>query len=693
MKKKYFLLSLLLLCLSFSTIYSQKKMFYGTIETKDALKLQEVAPSDIKIISSANGFSAVKLSDYAAEKLHHMILTHGPGFIYESSEKDALQTIQKLQSKKSHYKRASYTISEDQLVNQSLGLVNNTNIANQIVELENYGTRYHTTQKAKDAVLDLKQKWETMASGRSDVSVRIVNHNSTTMPSVVMTIQGSDLPNEYVIIGGHIDSVSPERETNAPGADDNASGIATITEMARVLFEMNFEPKRTIEFMAFAAEEVGLRGSKEIAQDYKNRNVNVLSYVQFDMTNYKGSPKDVYISDDSYNSSTLNAFLASLMDHYNASGSHQFTYDYTRCNYGCSDHYSWAQQGYDAAFPFEASFNGSSPYIHTVNDTSDRFPTANATHAAKFAKLGLEYLIEVAKSKGSVSVPTYCESKGNNVNDEYIQNVTLGAINNNSGATNGYEDFTSISTNLEQGSSNTITITPKWTGTVYKEGYAVWIDYNQDSDFEDSGEQVWVKSASTDSSVNGTFAVPTTAKLGVTRMRVSMRYNNTPSSCGSFDYGEVEDYTINIVEGDGGTSTNICDGVPQYDSSQNYQVGDRVVYFNVLYERTSSGWNNIGSCGNSKNTDLNTERVLVNDKDIIVFSPNPIEDSFMALQVNNELWKNREVAIYNANGRLLTKVKMSSRNSNIDVSKLSAGIYFVSLDDTGKRYTKQLVKK
>ncbi|CAM1358845.1 Protein of unknown function precursor containing a C-terminal secretion signal. Putative peptidase M28 family [Tenacibaculum litoreum] len=693
MKKKYLLLSLLLLCLSFSNVYSQEKMFYGTIETKDALKLQKVAPSDIKILSSTNGFSAVKLSHHAAEKLHHMILTHGPGFIYESSEKDALQTIQKLQSKKAYQQRASYTISEDQLVSQSLGLVNNTNIANHIVELENYGTRYHTTQKATQAVQDLKQKWETMASGRSDVSVRIVNHSSTTMPSVVMTIQGSDLPNEYVIIGGHIDSVSPERETNAPGADDNASGIATITEMARVLFQMNFQPKRTIEFMAFAAEEVGLRGSKEIAQDYKNRNVNVLSYVQFDMTNYKGSPKDVYISDDSYNSSTLNAFLASLMDHYNASGSHQFTYDYTRCNYGCSDHYSWAQQGYDAAFPFEASFNGSSPYIHTVNDTSDRFPTANATHAAKFAKLGLEYLIEVAKSKGSVSVPTYCDSKGNNVNDEYIQNVTLGSINNNSGATNGYEDFTNISTDIEQGSSNTITVTPKWTGTVYKEGYTVWIDYNQDSDFEDSGEQVWVKSASTDSSVNGTFTIPANAKLGNTRMRVSMRYNATPSSCGSFDYGEVEDYTINIIEGDGGTSTNICDGVPQYDSSQNYQVGDRVVYFNVLYERTSSGWNSIGNCGNAKITKSSIEQILVDNKNVIDFSPNPIEGNSIVLQVNNELWKNKEVTIYNVNGKLLQKVKMSSRSNNIDVSKLSAGIYFVSLDDTGKMYTQQLIKK
>ena len=666
-------------------------MFYGTIETSDALKLQKVAPTDIQIISSVNGFSAVKLSHDAAEKLHHMILTHGPGFIYEASEQHALQTINKMQNRKALYKKASYTITEDQLVKQSLDLVNNTNIANHIKELENYGTRYHTTQKAKQAVQDLKQKWEAMANGRADVSVKIVNHSSTTMPSVIMTIQGSDLPNEYVIIGGHIDSISPERDTNAPGADDNASGIATITEMARVLFQMNFQPKRTIEFMAYAAEEVGLRGSKEIAQDYKNRGVNVLSYVQFDMTNYKGSPKDVYISDDSYNSSTLNTFLASLMDHYNVSGSHQFTYDYTRCNYGCSDHYSWAQQGYDAAFPFEASFNDSSPYIHTVNDTSARFPTANATHAAKFAKLGLEYLIEVAKNKGSVTTPTtYCAAKGNSVSDEYIQKVVLGTINNSSGATNGYQDFTSITTDLKQNSSNTISITPKWTGTVYKEGYTVWIDYNQDSDFADSGEQVWVKSASTDSSVSGTFTVPSTAKLGATRMRVAMRYNTTPSSCGSFDYGEVEDYTVKITEG--GTSSNICEGVPQYDSSKSYQIGDRVVYFNVLYERTSGGWNRIGTCGSAKITKSTPEKVLVNDKNVIAFSPNPVEDSTITLVIYNELWKNKEVTIHNVNGKLLQKVKMISSIKSIDVSKLQTGIYFISLTNSGKTYTQQLIK-
>ncbi|WAC03885.1 M20/M25/M40 family metallo-hydrolase [Lacinutrix neustonica] len=116
-----------------------------------------------------------------------------------------------------------------------------------------------------------------------------------------------------------MDSTNSANNNDAPGADDNASGIATITEAARVLFEMNFKPKRTIEFMAFAAEEVGLRGSKEIAQDYKSRNVNVISYMQLDMTNYKGSANDVYISTDSYNDDNLNNFLIELMDFYNAS--------------------------------------------------------------------------------------------------------------------------------------------------------------------------------------------------------------------------------------------------------------------------------------------------------------------------------------------------------------------------------------
>ena len=141
---------------------------------------------------------------------------------------------------------------------------------------------------------------------------------------------------------------------------------------------------------------------------------------------------------------------------------------------------------------------------------------------------------------------TYCASKGNSVADEYIGRVQLGTINNTSTGNNGYTDHTSKSTTLAKSASATITITPTWTGTKYNEGYAVFIDYNQDGDFTDSGETVWTKTASQTTPVSGSFTVPSSATSGETRMRVSMKYNGVPTSCETFSYGEVEDYTVVI---------------------------------------------------------------------------------------------------------------------------------------------------
>ncbi|VAW24943.1 Zinc metalloproteinase precursor / aureolysin, partial [hydrothermal vent metagenome] len=162
--------------------------------------------------------------------------------------------------------------------------------------------------------------------------------------------------------------------------------------------------------------------------------------------------------------------------------------------------------------------------------------TTNAFYAVG---VGLEY--------GNNSL-VYCTSKGNSVTDEYIGNVQIGTINNASGNGNGYSDFTAISTDLNKGASVTITVTPTWTGTVYSEGYSVWIDYNQDGDFADAGEQVWSKAASQTTPVSGTFTIPTTTTAGSTRMRVSMKYNGIPTECEAFSYGEVEDYTVNLID-------------------------------------------------------------------------------------------------------------------------------------------------
>lgn len=146
-----------------------------------------------------------------------------------------------------------------------------------------------------------------------------------------------------------------------------------------------------------------------------------------------------------------------------------------------------------------------------------------------------------------VNSVTYCTSTSSNTADERIGKVVLGTISNTTTGTAGYENFTALSTNVVRGTSNTITITPTWTATKYKEGYAVFIDYNQDGDFADSGETVWTKAASTTTPVSGTFTIPATATLGATRMRVSMKYNAIPTACEAFTYGQVEDYTVNIT--------------------------------------------------------------------------------------------------------------------------------------------------
>ena len=205
-----------------------------------------------------------------------------------------------------------------------------------------------------------------------------------------------------------------------------------------------------------------------------------------------------------------------------------------------------------------SSVSGAASYNVTVNGTSTNVSGTSYTATGLLPGTSYTSSVKANCSSGgsgtasSTSVTTtgtaplnYCSSNGNSVADEYIGRVQLGSIDNaTGGSTGGYADYTSISTNLTKGNAVTITITPTWTGTTYNEGYSVWIDYNKDGDFADSGEQVWTKTASKTTPVSGTFTVSSSASVGATKMRVSMKYNGIPTSCESFSYGEVEDYTV-----------------------------------------------------------------------------------------------------------------------------------------------------
>ncbi len=289
--------------------------------------------------------------------------------------------------------------------------------------------------------------------------------------------------------------------------------------------------------------------------------------------------------------------------------------------------------GYDV---FEGTTNLGSVTGTSANITGLIAATAYSfkvrAHDAAGNNSGFSNTVNVTTLSNSV---TYCTSQGNNTNDEYIDRVQLGSINNLSGNNGGYADFTSISTTLSKGSSNTITITPRWSGRAYNEAYRVWIDYNQDGDFDDSGEQVYSRSRTKASPIYGSFTVPTSALSGATRMRVSMKYNANPSPCETFSFGEVEDYTVII-------SNSVNQGI----------TGD-------------TGFNS---------------------SDMSIY-PNPAKHTLNISLVDAE---GKDYVIYNVMGQVVGK---GSFTESLDVSSLQSGVYMLEVNTGNNKHMKRFVKE
>ncbi|MEM1324306.1 MAG: M12 family metallo-peptidase [Bacteroidota bacterium] len=147
--------------------------------------------------------------------------------------------------------------------------------------------------------------------------------------------------------------------------------------------------------------------------------------------------------------------------------------------------------------------------------------------------------------------PTYCESYGDDVKYEWIARVAVGDIDNETARDRGYGDYTELSTDLERGSTPTIRLAPGFRRQEYMEQWMVWIDFNKDMDFDDAGELVFQGEEPTKEAISGRLTIPGDVPQGETRMRVSMKWydedDEIQKSCSTFGYGEVEDYTVNII--------------------------------------------------------------------------------------------------------------------------------------------------
>ena len=140
----------------------------------------------------------------------------------------------------------------------------------------------------------------------------------------------------------------------------------------------------------------------------------------------------------------------------------------------------------------------------------------------------------------------YCAAGATSASFEKISNITFGTINNASTSTAGYEDFTSLSTEVIQG--NSYPFSASISGGFASDQIVVFIDFNQDGDFTDADEIVYTSLEGV-GPFAGTIVIPSNALAGNTRMRVRLTDNGTFDSCGNTSFGQVEDYTVTIVQG------------------------------------------------------------------------------------------------------------------------------------------------
>ncbi|BBO70793.1 hypothetical protein DSCA_47230 [Desulfosarcina alkanivorans] len=143
----------------------------------------------------------------------------------------------------------------------------------------------------------------------------------------------------------------------------------------------------------------------------------------------------------------------------------------------------------------------------------------------------------------SDDITGYCPAAGQMYQIQWIANVQVGGFERASQAS-GYSDFTADVIDIPASASIPVVLSAGPANFLYFKSWRVWADFNRDGDFDDAGEQLF-EGAGT-GRITGSITLPAWAADGRTRLRVAMKLGGFPDACGTFNAGEVEDYTLAV---------------------------------------------------------------------------------------------------------------------------------------------------
>jgi hypothetical protein len=278
------------------------------------------------------------------------------------------------------------------LIADAIEKVSTSSIELCVRELEAFGTRDAMASNRNSVREYIKEKF--LDAGITSVSLDSFQMDGTWQANVVATITGSSTSSGEIIVGGHYDSRA-NTVSKAPGADDNASGVAAVIEIASVLSSMNYIPNNTIRLVAFAAEEYGLWGSEHFAQTVKTEGRQILLMQNFDMIAYRPNKSDDEVYVIKYDRAAFEAGLDSMLianvTNLTPVASTMYFYD--------SDSYSFEANGFPAIFNIEYHLN---PNLHTDKDSSQYL---DFEYASDIVRSGLALLLTMDDAITDLNIP------------------------------------------------------------------------------------------------------------------------------------------------------------------------------------------------------------------------------------------------------------------------------------------------
>jgi hypothetical protein len=300
----------------------------------------------------------------------------------------------------------SKTFNIDSIINSCLNEINPDSIVNTIQSLQNFSTRFMLEPNRKDIAVFLKEKFISMGYINTilDSFLTITDFNyapfylvdTTWQYNVIATLDGSEYPDSVCIVGGHYDSFSDSILVGkGSGADDDASGIAAIIEIARIFKKVNYYPRLSIKFIAFAAEELTLFSDVSGSSYYANKayanNEKIKFYANNDMISNQSSANPWKCRFHCFTGmSWMKNFAISMCQNYTSispviSGDNAL-----------GDSHSFWQNGFQTVYFEEYEFSSN---YHTVLDIVD---SINKDYCAEVAKISMALLINGSQTYSGI---------------------------------------------------------------------------------------------------------------------------------------------------------------------------------------------------------------------------------------------------------------------------------------------------